>query len=62
MKSDQTLIRKSLMEHLNNTTLLIGMKDKNITLNHAIQHETHIELRLYNICSGYARRRDYGAF
>ncbi|MGT2716764.1 ISL3 family transposase [Streptococcus respiraculi] len=32
------------MEHLNNTTLLIGMKDKNITLNHAIQHETHIEL------------------
>ncbi|MGT2714966.1 hypothetical protein [Streptococcus respiraculi] len=50
------------MEHLNNTTLLIGMKDKNITLNHAIQHETHIELRLYNICSGYARRRDYGAF
>ena len=32
------------MEHINNTTLLIGIKDKNITLNQAIQHNTHIEL------------------
>ncbi|MGT2731657.1 transposase, partial [Streptococcus ruminantium] len=26
------------MEHINNTTLLIGIKDKNIILNKAIQH------------------------
>ncbi|MGT2754941.1 ISL3 family transposase [Streptococcus ovis] len=32
------------MEHINHTTLLIGMKDKNITLNKAIQHDTHIEV------------------
>lgn len=32
------------MEHINNTTLLIGIKDKNITLNKAIQHDTHIEV------------------
>ncbi|WP_155997323.1 ISL3 family transposase, partial [Streptococcus ruminantium] len=28
----------------NNTTLLIGIKDKNIILNKAIQHDTHIEV------------------
>lgn len=32
------------MEHINNTTRLIGIKDKNITLNKALKHETHIEL------------------
>ncbi|MGT2749405.1 ISL3 family transposase [Streptococcus orisasini] len=32
------------MEHINHTTLLIGMKDKNITLNQAVQHNTHIEV------------------
>lgn len=32
------------MEHINNTTLLIGIKDKNIILNKAIQHDTHIEV------------------
>lgn len=32
------------MEHINNTTTLIGMKDKNITLNKALKHKTHIEL------------------
>ncbi|HEL1311997.1 TPA: ISL3 family transposase [Streptococcus equi subsp. zooepidemicus] len=32
------------MEHLNNTTLLIGIKDKHITLTKAIQHDTHIEV------------------
>lgn len=32
------------MEHINHTTLLIGIKDKNITLNKAIQHDTHIEV------------------
>lgn len=44
MKSDETIIRKYLMEHINNTTLLIGINDKNITLNKAIQHNTHIEV------------------
>ncbi|MDO4667593.1 MAG: ISL3 family transposase [Streptococcus sp.] len=32
------------MEHIHHTTLLIGMKDKNITINNAWRHETHIEL------------------
>ncbi|HEL0343121.1 TPA: transposase, partial [Streptococcus equi subsp. zooepidemicus] len=32
------------MEHLNNTTQLIGIKDKHITLTKAIQHDTHIEV------------------
>ncbi|BBA91768.1 ISL3 family transposase [Streptococcus ruminantium] len=32
------------MEHINNTTLLIGIKDKNIILNKAIQYDTHIEV------------------
>ncbi|BDD42422.1 ISL3 family transposase [Streptococcus ruminantium] len=32
------------MEHINDTTLLIGIKDKNIILNKAIQHDTHIEV------------------
>ncbi|MDO4659831.1 MAG: hypothetical protein Q4A91_05690, partial [Streptococcus sp.] len=44
MKSTQTIIRKDLMEHIHHTTQLIGMKDKNITLNKALKHETHIEL------------------
>ena len=32
MKSDQTIIRKYLMEQINNTTELIGIKDNNITI------------------------------
>ncbi|HFR5316675.1 hypothetical protein [Streptococcus equi] len=32
------------MEQINNTTLLIGIKDKNITLDKTIQHDTHIEV------------------
>ncbi|EMC00679.1 transposase, partial [Streptococcus mutans NFSM1] len=28
MKSNQPIIRKHLMEHINHTTLLIGIKDK----------------------------------
>ena len=44
MKSDQTHIRKHHMEQLYYTTQLIGIKDKTITLNQAIQHNTHIEL------------------
>lgn len=44
MKSANNLIRKTLMEHLNHTTPLIRIKDKNITLTQAIQHDTHIEV------------------
>lgn len=43
MKSAKPLIRKNLMERINHTTQLIGIKDKNITLDKAIQHNTHIE-------------------
>lgn len=44
MKSDQTIIRKYLMEQIHHTTLLIGIKDQNITFDKAIQHDTHIEV------------------
>ncbi len=44
MKSDQTIIRKCLMEQIHHTTLLIGIKDQNITFDKAIQHDTHIEV------------------
>ena len=36
MKSDQTIIRKYLMEQINNTTELIGIKDNNITIQKAL--------------------------
>ncbi len=32
------------MEHINHTTLLIGIKDKHINLNEAIQRDIHIEI------------------
>ncbi|WP_201448686.1 transposase family protein, partial [Streptococcus halichoeri] len=32
------------MEHLKNTTELIGIKDKNIALDNVFQHKTHIEV------------------
>ena len=41
MKSNQPIIRKHFMEPINNTTLLIGIKDKHISLNEAIQRDTH---------------------
>ena len=44
MKSDQTHIRKPHMEQLYHTTQLIGIKDKNITLNKVLKHKTHIEM------------------
>ena len=44
MKSDQTHIRKHHMEQLYHTTQLIGIKDKNITLNKVLKHKTHIEM------------------
>ncbi|MGT2906762.1 transposase family protein, partial [Streptococcus dentiloxodontae] len=33
------------MEHLKNTTDLIGLKDKNIKILFVLQHQTHIEIR-----------------
>lgn len=44
MKSNQTLIRKTLMEHINHTLQHIGIKDKNITLNNVLKDESPIEL------------------
>lgn len=32
------------MEQLYHTTQLIGIKDKNITLNKVLKHKTHIEM------------------
>lgn len=40
MKSNQTLIRKTLMEHINHTLQHIGIKDKNITLNNVLKDES----------------------
>ena len=45
MKSDQTYIRKTHMEHLKNTTDLIGLKDKNIKILFVWQLQTHIEIK-----------------
>lgn len=44
MKSNQTLIRKILMEHINHTLQHIGIKDKNITLNNVLKDESPTEL------------------
>lgn len=44
MKSNQTLIRKTLMEHINHTLQHIGIKDKNITLNNLLKDESPTEL------------------
>lgn len=44
MKSNQTLIRKTLMEHINHTLQYIGIKDKNITLNNVLKDESPTEL------------------
>lgn len=44
MKSNQTLIRKTLMEHINHTLQRIGIKDKNITLNNVLKDESPTEL------------------
>lgn len=44
MKSNQTLIRKTLMEHINHTLQHIGIKDKNITLNNVLKDESPTEL------------------
>lgn len=44
MKSNQTLIRKTLMEHINHTLQHIVIKDKNITLNNVLKDESPTEL------------------
>ena len=44
MKSDKTIIRKNHIKQLYNTTELIGIKDKNITLSKVFQKDTHIEV------------------
>lgn len=45
MKSDQTIIRKAHMELLKNTTDLIGLKDKNITILFVLQYHSRIEIK-----------------
>ena len=44
MKSDQTLIRKNLMEQLNFITNLLGIKDKNIIILDYLDAGTHKEI------------------
>ena len=44
MKSDQTLIRKNLMEQLNFITNLLGIKDKNIKILDYLDAGTHKEV------------------
>ena len=55
------------MEHINHTTQLIGIKDKHITLNKVLKHETHIEVIATldyappkcNHCSGEQMKYDF---
>ena len=44
MKSDQTIIRKTLMEQLNFITNLLGIKDPNITIFDVLDAEAHKEI------------------
>ena len=44
MKSDQTIIRKNLMEQLNFITNLLGIKDKNIIILNYLDSKTHKEI------------------
>ena len=44
MKSDQTIIRKNLMEQLNFITNILGIKDKNIIILDYLDAETHKEI------------------
>ena len=43
MKSDKTIIRKTLMEQFNFITNLLGMKDPNITILDVLDAGTHKE-------------------
>ena len=44
MKSNQTIIRKNLMEQLNFVTNLLGIKDKNIIILDYLDAGTHKEV------------------
>ena len=44
MKSDETIIRKTLMEQLNFLTNLLGIKDPNITILDVLDAGTHKEI------------------
>ena len=44
MKSDETIIRKTLMEQLNFITNLLGIKDPNITILDVLDAGTHKEI------------------
>ena len=44
MKSDKTIIRKTLMEQLNFLTNLLGIKDQNITILDVLDAGTHKEI------------------
>ena len=44
MKSDETIIRKTLMEQLNFITNLLGIKDQNITILDVLDAGTHKEI------------------
>lgn len=44
MKSDQTIIRKNLMEQLDFITNLLGIKDPNITILDVLDARTHKEI------------------
>jgi len=45
MKSNQTIIRKSFMEHINNTTELIGIKDKHISIKDVLKTDSHLIIK-----------------
>ena len=44
MNSDQTIIRKNLMERLNFIKNLLGIKDKNIIILNVLDAGTHKEI------------------
>jgi len=49
MKSDKTIIRKTLMEQFNFTTNLLGIKDPNIIILDVLDTGTHKEIIALNI-------------
>jgi len=49
MKSDETIIRKTLMEQFNFITNLLGIKDQNISILDVLETGTHKEIIALNI-------------
>ena len=49
MKSDETIIRKTLMEQFNFITNLLGIKDPNIIILDVLDTGTHKEIIALNI-------------